>query len=83
MQLRELRAYAQARGWEIATEFKDEGWSGASRVRQIGPHSRRSIAPDSVRLLCQKAKLNQATQTKRPDLVEGPNSKKAKKACLK
>jgi putative DNA-invertase from lambdoid prophage Rac len=33
MQIRELRAYGQARGWEIASEFKDEGWSGTRADR--------------------------------------------------
>jgi DNA invertase Pin-like site-specific DNA recombinase len=33
MQRRELRAYAQARAWQIVTEFKDEGWSGARADR--------------------------------------------------
>jgi hypothetical protein len=33
MQIRELRAYAQARGWEITSEFKDEGWSGTRADR--------------------------------------------------
>lgn len=33
MQLRDLRAYTQARGWEIVKEFKDEGWSGTRSDR--------------------------------------------------
>ncbi|MCI0423063.1 MAG: recombinase family protein [Acidobacteria bacterium] len=33
MQLRELRAYAQVRGWQIVTEFEDEGWSGTRSDR--------------------------------------------------
>lgn len=33
MQTRELRAFAQARGWEIAGEFSDVGWSGARERR--------------------------------------------------
>lgn len=33
MQTRELRAFAAARGWEIAGEFSDVGWSGARERR--------------------------------------------------
>ena len=33
MQLRELQAYAQARGWQVVKEFKDEGWSGSRADR--------------------------------------------------
>jgi putative DNA-invertase from lambdoid prophage Rac len=33
MQLRELRDYAQRRGWEIAGEYVDTGWSGAKASR--------------------------------------------------
>jgi DNA invertase Pin-like site-specific DNA recombinase len=33
MQRRELRAFAQARGWAIAAEFSDVGWSGAKERR--------------------------------------------------
>jgi putative DNA-invertase from lambdoid prophage Rac len=33
MQLRELRDYCQRRGWEIAGEFVDTGWSGAKASR--------------------------------------------------
>jgi putative DNA-invertase from lambdoid prophage Rac len=33
MQLRELRAYAAARGWEIVGEYVDTGWSGARASR--------------------------------------------------
>lgn len=33
MQLRELRAYVEARGWQITNEFKDEGWSGTRSDR--------------------------------------------------
>lgn len=33
MQKRELRAYATARGWTIAGEFSDVGWSGARQHR--------------------------------------------------
>jgi putative DNA-invertase from lambdoid prophage Rac len=33
MQLRELRDYCQRRGWEIAGEYVDTGWSGAKASR--------------------------------------------------
>src|SRR6266852_2660022 len=33
MQLRELREYAQRRGWDIAGEYVDTGWSGAKASR--------------------------------------------------
>jgi putative DNA-invertase from lambdoid prophage Rac len=33
MQLRELREYAGRRGWEIADEYVDTGWSGAKASR--------------------------------------------------
>lgn len=33
MQLRELRQYAERRGWEIASEYVDTGWSGAKVSR--------------------------------------------------
>jgi len=33
MQLRELREYAVRRGWEIAHEYVDTGWSGAKASR--------------------------------------------------
>jgi DNA invertase Pin-like site-specific DNA recombinase len=33
MQLRELREYAARRGWEIAGEYVDTGWSGAKASR--------------------------------------------------
>jgi len=33
MQLRELREYAARRGWEIASEYVDTGWSGAKASR--------------------------------------------------
>jgi len=33
MQLRELRDYAEQRGWEIAAEYVDTGWSGAKASR--------------------------------------------------
>ena len=33
MQLRELREYATRRGWEIAGEYIDTGWSGAKASR--------------------------------------------------
>jgi len=33
MQLTELRTYCKARGWEIVTEYVDEGWSGAKASR--------------------------------------------------
>src|SRR5207247_2411108 len=33
MQLRELREYAHRRGWEIAGEYVDTGWSGAKASR--------------------------------------------------
>jgi DNA invertase Pin-like site-specific DNA recombinase len=29
MQLRELRHYAAARGWQLVDEYVDRGWSGA------------------------------------------------------
>jgi len=33
MQLRELREYSARRGWEIAGEYVDTGWSGAKKSR--------------------------------------------------
>src|SRR3954464_5455293 len=33
MQLRELREYVTRRGWEIAAEYVDTGWSGAKAQR--------------------------------------------------
>lgn len=33
MQLRELREYAVRRGWKIAGEYVDTGWSGAKVSR--------------------------------------------------
>jgi len=33
MQLRELRDYCQRRGWSIADEYVDTGWSGAQAIR--------------------------------------------------
>ena len=33
MQLRELREYCERRGWEIAGEYVDTGWSGAKASR--------------------------------------------------
>src|SRR6266513_5253110 len=33
MQLRELREYAIRRGWEVAGEYVDTGWSGAKASR--------------------------------------------------
>lgn len=33
MQLRELRQYCQARGWEIQKEYVDTGWSGTKASR--------------------------------------------------
>ena len=33
MQLRELREYAQRRGWTVAGEYVDTGWSGAKTSR--------------------------------------------------
>jgi putative DNA-invertase from lambdoid prophage Rac len=33
MQLRELRSYANSRGWQIVKESKDEGWSGTRADR--------------------------------------------------
>jgi DNA invertase Pin-like site-specific DNA recombinase len=33
MQLRELRDYCQRRGWDIAAEYVDTGWSGAKASR--------------------------------------------------
>ena len=39
-QLRELRAYAQARAWEVAQEYVDFAWSGAKAER---PELRRLI----------------------------------------
>src|SRR5437660_523456 len=33
MQLRELREYAHRRGWEVAGEYVDTGWSGAKASR--------------------------------------------------
>lgn len=33
MQLSELRVYARARGWEIAGEYVDTGWSGSKASR--------------------------------------------------
>jgi DNA invertase Pin-like site-specific DNA recombinase len=33
MQLRELRQFAAARGWKVADEYVDQGWSGAKSNR--------------------------------------------------
>ena len=33
MQLRELREYCTRRGWQIAGEYVDTGWSGAKASR--------------------------------------------------
>jgi DNA invertase Pin-like site-specific DNA recombinase len=33
MQLRELREYSQRRGWQVAGEYADTGWSGAKASR--------------------------------------------------
>lgn len=33
MQLRELRQYAKARGWKVADQYVDTGWSGAKASR--------------------------------------------------
>jgi DNA invertase Pin-like site-specific DNA recombinase len=33
MQLRELREYADRRGWEVTAEYVDQGWSGAKAER--------------------------------------------------
>src|SRR5580658_4731578 len=33
MQLSELRAYVKARGWKLAGEYVDTGWSGAKASR--------------------------------------------------
>jgi putative DNA-invertase from lambdoid prophage Rac len=33
MQLQELRAYAQSRGWQVFREYVDTGWSGAKARR--------------------------------------------------
>jgi putative DNA-invertase from lambdoid prophage Rac len=33
MQLRELRQYCKARGWKLAGEYVDTGWSGAKARR--------------------------------------------------
>ncbi len=33
LQLQELRAYAARRGWDIAGEYVDTGWSGAKASR--------------------------------------------------
>jgi putative DNA-invertase from lambdoid prophage Rac len=33
MQLRELREYSQRRGWQVAGEYVDTGWSGAKASR--------------------------------------------------
>jgi DNA invertase Pin-like site-specific DNA recombinase len=33
MQLKELRAYVKARGWKVAGEYVDTGWSGAKASR--------------------------------------------------
>lgn len=33
MQLRELREYIKRRGWELASEYVDTGWSGAKKSR--------------------------------------------------
>lgn len=33
LQLRELRAYVKARGWKLAGEYVDTGWSGAKASR--------------------------------------------------
>lgn len=47
LQLRELRAYAAARGWEIVHEFADTGWSGSTANR---PELKRLVAGASQRL---------------------------------
>jgi DNA invertase Pin-like site-specific DNA recombinase len=33
LQLRELRQYISARGWQVAGEYVDTGWSGAAAAR--------------------------------------------------
>jgi DNA invertase Pin-like site-specific DNA recombinase len=33
LQLRELRAYCERRGWVVMDEYVDTGWSGAKRSR--------------------------------------------------
>ena len=48
MQLRELRAYAQARGWEIVEEFKDEGWSGTRPLDRPAPRCNWGSAPLNI-----------------------------------
>ena len=37
-QLRELREYAARRGWSIAGEYVDTGWSGAKASRPLLDH---------------------------------------------
>jgi DNA invertase Pin-like site-specific DNA recombinase len=41
MQLRELREYTERRGWTVAGEYVDTGWSGAKTSR-----------PELDRLMC-------------------------------
>jgi len=46
MQLRDLRQYAAARGWALAGEYVDTGWSGKNAER---PELRRCIADAKAR----------------------------------
>ena len=46
MQLRDLRQYAAARGWTLAGEYVDTGWSGKNAER---PELRRCIADAKAR----------------------------------
>jgi putative DNA-invertase from lambdoid prophage Rac len=46
MQLRDLRQYAEARGWTLAGEYVDTGWSGKNAER---PELRRCIADAKAR----------------------------------
>src|SRR5580704_5336348 len=46
MQLRDLRQYAAARGWNLVDEYVDTGWSGKNAAR---PELRRCMADAKAR----------------------------------